>query len=277
MPKLIKRDRGNYTNISNIVVRDSRLSWKARGIFLYLWSQANEWQFYVSEVATHATDGESALRTGLKELEHYGYLERNHRHNDSGSFDGMDWILTDKPEQDFDHYAKNRNDAKIKEKPPKKSENRNDAEIKEKVEKISENTSNGKRIRCETHPMENHCLRNNNNKNYQYKELSTNKKSSSSSIDDKPVKMQDPFTEQQDDDDEKIVEGLINLFLSEAGIASPAPYEYKHIKNSLLAMGQNNAIEFMYRVINKVSTSNISDPVAYLERSLINAGGETNG
>ena len=67
MPKLIKRDRGNYTNISNIVVRDSRLSWKARGIFLYLWSQANEWQFYVSEVATHATDGESALRSGLKD------------------------------------------------------------------------------------------------------------------------------------------------------------------------------------------------------------------
>lgn len=276
MPKLIKRDRGNYTNISNIVVRDSRLSWKARGIFLYLWSQANEWQFYVSEVATHATDGESALRSGLKELEHYGYLERNHRHNDSGSFDGMDWILTDKPEQDFDHYAENRNDGKIKEKPPKKSENRNDAKIKEKVGKMSENASDGKRIRWKTHPMENHCLRNNNNKNYQYKEISTNK-SSSSSIDDKPVKIQDPFTEQQDDDDEKVVEGLINLFLSEARIASPAPYEYNHIKNSLLAMGQSNATEFMYRVINKVSTSNISDPVAYLERSLINAGGEANG
>ena len=178
MQKLIKRDRGNYTNISNIVVRDSRLSWKARGIFLYLWSQANEWQFYVSEVATHATDGESALRSGLKELEHYGYLERNHRHNDSGSFDGMDWILTDKPEQDFDHYAENRNDAKIKEKPPKKSENRNDAKIKEKVEKMGENASDGKRIRWKTHPMENRSLRNNNNKNYQDKELTTNKSSS---------------------------------------------------------------------------------------------------
>lgn len=276
MPKLIKRDRGNYTNVSNIVVRDSRLSWKARGIFLYLWSQANEWQFYVSEVATHATDGESALRSGLKELEHYGYLERNHRHNNSGSFDGMDWILTDKPEQDFDHYAENRNDAEIKEKPPKMGENRNDAEIKEKVGKMGENASDGKPIRWKTHPMENHCLRNNNIKKYQYKEITTNK-SSSSSIDDKPVKIQDPFTEQQDDDDEKVVEGLINLFLSEARIARPAPYEYRHIKNSLLAMGQSNATEFMYRVINKVSTSSISDPVAYLERSLINAGGEANG
>lgn len=274
MPKLIKRDRGNYTNISNIVVRDSRLSWKARGIFLYLWSQANEWQFYVSEVATHATDGESALRSGLKELEHYGYLERNHRHNDSGSFDGMDWVLTDKPEQDFDHYAENRNDAKIKEKPPKKSEKCNDAEIKEKVEKMGENASDVKPIGCETHSMENRSLRNNNNKNYQYKELTTNKKSSSSNSKEK-TELKDPFAEAVDDD-EKIVEGLINLFLSEARIASPAPYEYKHIKNSLLAMGQNNAIEFMYRVINKVSTSDISDPVAYLERSLINAGGETN-
>ncbi len=40
--KIIKRDRRNYTNTSNLVIRDSRLSWKARGIFNYLWSQAEQ-------------------------------------------------------------------------------------------------------------------------------------------------------------------------------------------------------------------------------------------
>lgn len=258
MPKLIKRDRGNYTNVSNIVVRDSRLSWKARGIFLYLWSQANEWQFYVSEIATHAPDGERSLRTGLKELEQFGYLERTHRHSDTGDFDGMDWILSDMPEED-QHHVQNSNDAKKAEKVGKKVQNAPDA----------------KRIECETHSMKNATLRNNNNKNYQYKELTTNKKSSSSNSKGQ-TELKDPFAEAVDDD-EKVVEGLISLFLGEARIAGPAPYEYKHIKDSLLAMGQANATEFMYRVINKVSTSNISDPVAYLERSLINAGGEANG
>lgn len=61
MARLIKQTNRNYTNISNQLVRDQRLSWKARRIFIYLWSQADNWQFYVSEVAKHSTDGKDAL------------------------------------------------------------------------------------------------------------------------------------------------------------------------------------------------------------------------
>jgi hypothetical protein len=267
MPKLIKRDRGNYTNVSNIVVRDSRLSWKARGIFLYLWSQANEWQFYVSEIATHATDGESALRSGLKELEQYGYLERNHRHNDSGSFDGMNWILTDTPEQDFDHHAKNRNDAKIKEKPPKMSEKCNDAKITQKAGKMSEKASYGKPIRCETHPMENRSLRNNNNKNYQYKEISNNKSSSSND------EIKDPFAGAGEaDDDEEVITGLIEMFSKEAHVSIPN-YQYNHIKSNLLAMDQSDAIDLMYTVVNKVNRGEVQNPIGYLITSITSVKG----
>lgn len=79
MARLIKRTQNNYTNVSNQVIRDERLSWKARGIFVYLWSQADNWQFYVSEVAKHATDGRESLQNGLKELEEFGYLKRINR------------------------------------------------------------------------------------------------------------------------------------------------------------------------------------------------------
>ena len=95
MARLIKQDRGNYTNTSNKVIRDERLTWKARGIFNYLWSQADNWQFYVAEIANHAKDGVKSTRSGLDELEKYGYLKRINRHDKSGSFDGMDWILSD--------------------------------------------------------------------------------------------------------------------------------------------------------------------------------------
>lgn len=159
MPKLIKRDRGNYTNVSNIVVRDSRLSWKARGIFLYLWSQANEWQFYVSEVATHATDGEDALRSGLKELEQYGYLERTPAKNEKGAFNGLLWILQDKPEID-DQHSGFPDDGEIRQKAPKKTD-------------LAETGKTGGR---KTRAPENPTLRNNNNKNYQYKELTIERK-----------------------------------------------------------------------------------------------------
>lgn len=74
MVRLIKKRQDYYTNIANQETTDSRLSWKARGIFAYLWSQADSWQFYVKEVARHSPDGEKSLQTGLKELEKYGYL-----------------------------------------------------------------------------------------------------------------------------------------------------------------------------------------------------------
>jgi hypothetical protein len=97
MARLIKQTNKNYTNVSNQLIRDKRLSWKARGIFVYLWSQADNWQFYVSEVATHATDGKDSLASGLKELEKYGYLKRKNRLTVNGKISGMEWILSDSP------------------------------------------------------------------------------------------------------------------------------------------------------------------------------------
>ena len=150
MVRLVKNTNQNYTNVSNAVIRDERLSWKARGIFVYLWSQADNWNFYVSEIAKHSTDGEGALQSGLKELESLGYLIRRHRQTKSGVFDGMEWVLTDHD--------------------PVKPIN---GEIKEKTPKKSKNPSDGKSTGWENHPVDNGRLRNNNSKNYQQEELPT--------------------------------------------------------------------------------------------------------
>ncbi|CCI87000.1 conserved phage C-terminal domain-containing protein [Lactobacillus gigeriorum] len=154
MVRLIKKYNNYYTNISNNLVQDSSLSWKARGIFIYLWSQANEWQFYVSEIAKHSTDGERALRSGLKELEEKGYLKRVHRQSNDGSFDGMDWILSDDP--NINHHSQNAIDGEKAENEPK----------------MLQNASDAKRIGCETHSMQKGGLININNNNYQYKKIS---------------------------------------------------------------------------------------------------------
>lgn len=153
MVRLVKNTAKNYTNISNAVVRDERLSWKARGIFIYMWSQADNWNFYVSELAKHSTDGEGALQSGLKELEKLGYLVRRHRQTKKGVFDGMEWVLTD-------HDPVNPIDGEIKEKVPKKVKN----------------PSDGKSTERENHPMENPSLRNNNIKNYQLEEVTIESK-----------------------------------------------------------------------------------------------------
>ncbi|WP_127849700.1 conserved phage C-terminal domain-containing protein [Lacticaseibacillus hulanensis] len=97
MGKLIKPKRNGFTVASNSVIRDERLSWKARGIFLYLWSQPKDWDFYETEVGKHATDGRDSLRSGLKELEKYGYLKRKRVRGTNGQLAGSDWNIDDQP------------------------------------------------------------------------------------------------------------------------------------------------------------------------------------
>ncbi|MCC4518352.1 helix-turn-helix domain-containing protein [Limosilactobacillus reuteri] len=168
MARLIKRTNDNYTNISNILARDKRLTWKARGIFLYMWSQADNWQFYVREIASHAVDGERALTSGLKELEKYGYLIRKHRIAKHGGFAGMDWILTDRPEinkTSEEHQPQNNIDDK-------KAEN---------SEKNVQNVSDTKCTGYDLYPIQNSSLRNNNNKNYQQQEITKESNTNSAS------------------------------------------------------------------------------------------------
>ena len=94
----IRRDRANHVTIlDQQLIRDSRLTWKARGIFAYLWSQSDEWDFNEVEVARHATDGRDSLRTGLKELEQYGYLDRKRIRNSAGQVSSVQWTLHEKP------------------------------------------------------------------------------------------------------------------------------------------------------------------------------------
>ena len=169
MVRLIKKDNGNFTNTNNQLVRDDDLTWKARGIFNYLWSQANEWQFYVKEIASHSKDGEKALQSGLQELEKHGYLKRVNRHSKDGSFDGLDWILDDTGR--LNRQTQNSVNGKMSTKPPKNRQNTPDA----------------KSAQREKRPAQNLPLRNNNNKNYQYKEISNKRNNGSAEAEPKSI------------------------------------------------------------------------------------------
>jgi predicted transcriptional regulator len=76
MAILRKVKNENYVVVDKVFVNDDRLSWKAKGIMIYLLSLPDDWKFYVEELVTHAKDGEKAFRSGFKELEKYGYVKR---------------------------------------------------------------------------------------------------------------------------------------------------------------------------------------------------------
>lgn len=107
----------------------------------------------------------------------------------------------------------------------------------------------------------------------------TNNRSSSSKPSSSSNEVKDPFSKQSDDD-EKVISGLLKMFMKEANIVIP-DYQYPVIMRSLLNLGQSNAIDLMYTVIDKVSTDVVQNPIGYLIVSINNAsvpkGGEMNG
>lgn len=130
MPKIVKKYSKNFTITSNQVARDSRLTWEARGVFQYLWSQADTWQFRAKEVATHSPQGIDKLNKCLNELEKYGYLERK-RDRESGMLRGSTWSLCDSPKLDFPIQAKPVQAKPIQANPRLRSTNQKKEQYKE--------------------------------------------------------------------------------------------------------------------------------------------------
>lgn len=97
MVRIRKEYSKGFTTTNNTIIRDERLTWKARGIFNYLWSMPDDWDFYAKEVAKHAKDGIHSLDSGLDELAKYGYLERTRLRDKKGRFGAPVWVLHDDP------------------------------------------------------------------------------------------------------------------------------------------------------------------------------------
>lgn len=86
-----------YVMIDKFGLNDDRLSWKAKGLLAYLLSKPDDWQIYERELVKRSTDGRDAVRTGLRELEKYGYMSRRQLRNEDGSFSGMEYIVYERP------------------------------------------------------------------------------------------------------------------------------------------------------------------------------------
>lgn len=65
-----------YAMVSKECLDDSRLSWKARGLLAYLLGKPDTWEVISEHLKKQASDGARSLRSGLFELQFFGYLEK---------------------------------------------------------------------------------------------------------------------------------------------------------------------------------------------------------
>ncbi|MBP2211058.1 hypothetical protein JOJ87_001402 [Rhodococcus ruber] len=85
----------HFTVVPNAWIRDERLSRRARGLLVELMSHRAGWQTSVESLARSGPEGEAALKTGLKELERYGYLQRDWTRDERGRRTGTKYVITD--------------------------------------------------------------------------------------------------------------------------------------------------------------------------------------
>ena len=103
----------DYTTISNVFLRDKRLSLKAKGFLAVIMSLPEDWDFSIKGICSILKEGSTAIYSTIDELKEYGYCFVERERDERGYFSGSDYIFLEQPHIDSPHkecpYAENPN------------------------------------------------------------------------------------------------------------------------------------------------------------------------
>lgn len=97
-PMAADQFEARFTRIANQLFRDPRISFKAKGIFGLISTHKDGFGLSLESIAASSTDGISAVRTGLQELERHRYLVRERERNEAGQLKQTRYWITDMPD-----------------------------------------------------------------------------------------------------------------------------------------------------------------------------------
>jgi biotin operon repressor len=78
--------------MSNAVIRDSRLSYRARGVLLEILSRPDNWRVSGDSLARSGKEGRDAILTALKELRDCGYIRMVKIRKEDGTFETTNYV-----------------------------------------------------------------------------------------------------------------------------------------------------------------------------------------
>jgi len=82
----IKKRKLNFTQIANSFLRDKRLSFKAKGLFTYMFSHDESWNFTLNSISKQQEEGVDSIRSAMNELKAYGYVVYKKYSNGTGIY-----------------------------------------------------------------------------------------------------------------------------------------------------------------------------------------------
>jgi hypothetical protein len=89
----------HFTVIDNGVLEDDRISFRAKGVLVFLLSKPDNWKVSERHLARTGQEGVTAIRAALKELEQAGYIERRRLQGAGGLFE-WESVVFDTPRFD---------------------------------------------------------------------------------------------------------------------------------------------------------------------------------
>ena len=97
MPVFRVEKNRDYTTMSNVHLRDNKLSLKAKGLLSQILSLPDDWNYSVNGLASINKESRDSIRTAINELEEHGYVVRNRIRTDDGKLGDMEYVVYEKP------------------------------------------------------------------------------------------------------------------------------------------------------------------------------------
>lgn len=91
----IKRFNSGWSSTPNDLLNDSKISFKAKGLYAYINSKPDNWDFSIDRMSDQTKEGRDSIRSGIKELEDAGWLQRTPARQKDGTFQGYDYFILD--------------------------------------------------------------------------------------------------------------------------------------------------------------------------------------
>lgn len=90
-----KKTCKGWTPVPKIILCDTNISLKAKGLWAYIHSKPESWEFATHRIQTQTKERKGSISKGLKELRENGYLRYEMRRGENGRANGSYYILND--------------------------------------------------------------------------------------------------------------------------------------------------------------------------------------
>lgn len=131
----------NFVVLNKDALQDVNLSWKAKGLLVYLLSLPDNWQIYIEELSAHAKDGVDSTASAIKELMKNGYITRERIRNEKGQLKNYIYTVHEVPESVEDNDVEPKRENPVLEQ-PKQENPRQEKPILEKRQLLNNNKLN---------------------------------------------------------------------------------------------------------------------------------------